>query len=181
MSFRFRLPVQAFTQLLATTFLRTTKSFKTYKKRNFWWTWCRRTEHMSLNFQDLEFLPTGINEGKYHFSVWCYILWILMRQICFRVFLMAAFDTFVALLISHSHYTSHLVAFKLHKAPCKQQAEANCMSPAGLPKMLVTRNYFGVPSPASGPALSIQTGDIIELICADIHSPWWQVRGHTIS
>lgn len=55
------------------------------------------------------------------------------------------------------------------------------MSPAGLPKMLVTRNYFGVPSPASGPALSIQTGDIIELICADIHSPWWQVRGHTIS
>uniref|UniRef100_A0A3Q1BXV5 Vav guanine nucleotide exchange factor 3 n=1 Tax=Amphiprion ocellaris TaxID=80972 RepID=A0A3Q1BXV5_AMPOC len=45
---------------------------------------------------------------------------------------------------------------------------------AGLPKMLVIRNYFGVPSPTSGPALSIQTGDIIELICADIHSPWWQ-------
>uniref|UniRef100_A0A8D0A846 Vav guanine nucleotide exchange factor 3 n=1 Tax=Sander lucioperca TaxID=283035 RepID=A0A8D0A846_SANLU len=44
----------------------------------------------------------------------------------------------------------------------------------GLPKMLVIRNYFGVPSPASGPALSIQTGDIIELICADLHSPWWQ-------
>uniref|UniRef100_A0AAQ5ZSI7 Vav guanine nucleotide exchange factor 3 n=1 Tax=Amphiprion ocellaris TaxID=80972 RepID=A0AAQ5ZSI7_AMPOC len=44
----------------------------------------------------------------------------------------------------------------------------------GLPKMLVIRNYFGVPSPTSGPALSIQTGDIIELICADIHSPWWQ-------
>uniref|UniRef100_A0A672FUU3 Vav guanine nucleotide exchange factor 3 n=1 Tax=Salarias fasciatus TaxID=181472 RepID=A0A672FUU3_SALFA len=45
---------------------------------------------------------------------------------------------------------------------------------AGLPKMLVIRNYFGVPSPASGPALSIQTGDIIELIRADLHSPWWQ-------
>ncbi|XP_056289728.1 guanine nucleotide exchange factor VAV3 isoform X1 [Pseudoliparis swirei] len=45
---------------------------------------------------------------------------------------------------------------------------------AGRPKMLVIRNYFGVPSPASGPALSIQTGDIIELICADLHSPWWQ-------
>ncbi|KAL4000798.1 interleukin 13 receptor alpha-1 [Sarotherodon galilaeus] len=44
----------------------------------------------------------------------------------------------------------------------------------GLPKMLVIRNYFGSPSPASGPALHIQTGDIIELICADIHSPWWQ-------
>ncbi|TKS87944.1 Guanine nucleotide exchange factor VAV3 [Collichthys lucidus] len=41
--------------------------------------------------------------------------------------------------------------------------------------MLVIRNYFGVPSPTSGPALSIQTGDIIELICADLHSPWWQV------
>uniref|UniRef100_A0A3B4GZ78 Vav guanine nucleotide exchange factor 3 n=1 Tax=Pundamilia nyererei TaxID=303518 RepID=A0A3B4GZ78_9CICH len=52
---------------------------------------------------------------------------------------------------------------------------------AGLPKMLVIRNYFGSPSPASGPALHIQTGDIIELICADIHSPWWQVRGHAIS
>ncbi|XP_014858191.1 PREDICTED: guanine nucleotide exchange factor VAV3 isoform X1 [Poecilia mexicana] len=46
----------------------------------------------------------------------------------------------------------------------------------GLPKMLVIRNYFGVPSPASGPALSIQTGDIIELICADLHSAWWQGR-----
>lgn len=46
----------------------------------------------------------------------------------------------------------------------------------GLPKMLVIRNYFGVPIPASGPALSIQTGDIIELLCADVHSPWWQVR-----
>ncbi|KAM9827824.1 LOW QUALITY PROTEIN: guanine nucleotide exchange factor VAV3 [Neosynchiropus ocellatus] len=44
----------------------------------------------------------------------------------------------------------------------------------GLPKMLVIRNYFGVPSPTSGPALSIQTGDIIELICADLRSPWWQ-------
>uniref|UniRef100_A0A673CIB7 Vav guanine nucleotide exchange factor 3 n=1 Tax=Sphaeramia orbicularis TaxID=375764 RepID=A0A673CIB7_9TELE len=43
-----------------------------------------------------------------------------------------------------------------------------------LPKMLVIRNYFGVPSPTSGPALTIQTGDIIELICADLHSPWWQ-------
>ncbi|XP_074477467.1 guanine nucleotide exchange factor VAV3 isoform X3 [Sebastes fasciatus] len=45
---------------------------------------------------------------------------------------------------------------------------------AGLPKMLVIRNYFGTPCPTSGPALSIQTGDIIELICADLHSPWWQ-------
>ncbi|XP_061568912.1 guanine nucleotide exchange factor VAV3 isoform X1 [Cololabis saira] len=46
----------------------------------------------------------------------------------------------------------------------------------GLPKMLVIRNYFGVPSPTSGPPLNIQTGDTIELICADLHSPWWQGR-----
>ncbi|CAL8294566.1 unnamed protein product [Lota lota] len=53
------------------------------------------------------------------------------------------------------------------------------LSPAqlvGLPKMLVTRNYFGMPSPTSGPPLTIQTGDIIELLDADIHSPWWQGR-----
>uniref|UniRef100_A0A8C7VIS3 Vav guanine nucleotide exchange factor 3 n=1 Tax=Oncorhynchus mykiss TaxID=8022 RepID=A0A8C7VIS3_ONCMY len=46
----------------------------------------------------------------------------------------------------------------------------------GLPKMLVTRNYFGVPSPICGPPLNIQQGDIIELVCADLHSSWWQVR-----
>ncbi|KAL1006671.1 hypothetical protein UPYG_G00075180 [Umbra pygmaea] len=44
----------------------------------------------------------------------------------------------------------------------------------GLPKMLVVRNYFGVPSPISGPPLNIQQGDIIELLCADLHSSWWQ-------
>lgn len=55
-------------------------------------------------------------------------------------------------------------------------AAANLSPVTGLPKMLVIRNYFGVPSPASGPALIIQAGDIIELLCADIHSPWWQVR-----
>uniref|UniRef100_A0A3Q2R1A7 Vav guanine nucleotide exchange factor 3 n=1 Tax=Fundulus heteroclitus TaxID=8078 RepID=A0A3Q2R1A7_FUNHE len=53
---------------------------------------------------------------------------------------------------------------------------ANSLYFAGLPKMLVIRNYFGVPSPASGPPLTIQTGDIIELLCADLHSHWWQGR-----
>uniref|UniRef100_A0A6Q2XPE5 Vav guanine nucleotide exchange factor 3 n=1 Tax=Esox lucius TaxID=8010 RepID=A0A6Q2XPE5_ESOLU len=47
-------------------------------------------------------------------------------------------------------------------------------SPLGLPKMLVTRNYFGVPNPVCGPPLNIQQGDIIELVCADLHSSWWQ-------
>lgn len=42
--------------------------------------------------------------------------------------------------------------------------------------MMVIRNYFGVPSPASGLALTIKHGDTIELLCADPHSPWWQVR-----
>ncbi|KAM3860565.1 guanine nucleotide exchange factor VAV3 [Diretmus argenteus] len=44
----------------------------------------------------------------------------------------------------------------------------------GLPKMVVTRSYFGSPSPTFGPALVVQTGDIIELLCADLHSLWWQ-------
>uniref|UniRef100_A0A673VYA6 Vav guanine nucleotide exchange factor 3 n=1 Tax=Salmo trutta TaxID=8032 RepID=A0A673VYA6_SALTR len=48
------------------------------------------------------------------------------------------------------------------------------LSHSGLPKMLVTRNYFGVPSPICGPPLNIQQGDIIELVCADLHSSWWQ-------
>uniref|UniRef100_A0A3B3CEA3 Vav guanine nucleotide exchange factor 3 n=1 Tax=Oryzias melastigma TaxID=30732 RepID=A0A3B3CEA3_ORYME len=46
----------------------------------------------------------------------------------------------------------------------------------GLPKMLAVTNYSGIPSPASGPALYIQTGDIIELICADLQSRWWEGR-----
>ncbi|XP_067108289.1 guanine nucleotide exchange factor VAV3-like [Osmerus mordax] len=45
-----------------------------------------------------------------------------------------------------------------------------------LPRMLVTRSYFGVPSPTGGPPLNIQTGDIIELLCADLHCSWWQGR-----
>uniref|UniRef100_A0A674M9J2 Vav guanine nucleotide exchange factor 3 n=1 Tax=Takifugu rubripes TaxID=31033 RepID=A0A674M9J2_TAKRU len=56
---------------------------------------------------------------------------------------------------------------------CGKTGEPRCLISAScLPKMLVIRSYFGVPSPASGPALSIEMGDIIELLCADIHSPW---------
>lgn len=47
---------------------------------------------------------------------------------------------------------------------------------AGRPKMLVTRNYNGVPTPTGGPPLTIQIGDIIEVIRAELHNPWWQVR-----
>uniref|UniRef100_A0A674BJ77 Vav 3 guanine nucleotide exchange factor b n=1 Tax=Salmo trutta TaxID=8032 RepID=A0A674BJ77_SALTR len=48
-----------------------------------------------------------------------------------------------------------------------------CLSP-GLPRMLVIRDYCGIPSPQSAPPLTIHAGDIIELICADLHSSWWQ-------
>uniref|UniRef100_A0AAY4D7D1 Vav guanine nucleotide exchange factor 3 n=1 Tax=Denticeps clupeoides TaxID=299321 RepID=A0AAY4D7D1_9TELE len=41
--------------------------------------------------------------------------------------------------------------------------------------MQVVRNYNGLPPPSSGPALHIQAGDIIELMCADLHSSWWKV------
>uniref|UniRef100_A0A8K9Y4Y7 Vav guanine nucleotide exchange factor 3 n=1 Tax=Oncorhynchus mykiss TaxID=8022 RepID=A0A8K9Y4Y7_ONCMY len=65
---------------------------------------------------------------------------------------------------------NHLKTHRCKKA-CNHMRQANKRS---LPKMLVTRNYFGVPSPMCGPPLNIQQGDIIELVCADLHSTWWQ-------
>uniref|UniRef100_W5MMP0 Vav 3 guanine nucleotide exchange factor b n=1 Tax=Lepisosteus oculatus TaxID=7918 RepID=W5MMP0_LEPOC len=44
----------------------------------------------------------------------------------------------------------------------------------GLPRMLVIRDYQGVPPPFNGPPLNIHIGDIIELLCADIKSSWWK-------
>ncbi|KAK6299509.1 hypothetical protein J4Q44_G00295420 [Coregonus suidteri] len=39
----------------------------------------------------------------------------------------------------------------------------------------VTRNYSGTPSPIGlARPFNIQQGDIIELVCADLHSSWWQ-------
>lgn len=46
----------------------------------------------------------------------------------------------------------------------------------GLPRMVVIRDYNGIPSPHCGPPLSIHAGDVIELMLADLHSSWWQVR-----
>uniref|UniRef100_A0A672LF67 Vav guanine nucleotide exchange factor 3 n=1 Tax=Sinocyclocheilus grahami TaxID=75366 RepID=A0A672LF67_SINGR len=37
-----------------------------------------------------------------------------------------------------------------------------------LPKMMVIRNYYGVPSPLCGPPLNIQVGDVIEVIEANV-------------
>lgn len=42
--------------------------------------------------------------------------------------------------------------------------------------MVVIRDYSGIPSSQCGPPLSIHVGDIIELMFADLHSSWWQVR-----
>uniref|UniRef100_A0A4W6F374 Vav 3 guanine nucleotide exchange factor b n=1 Tax=Lates calcarifer TaxID=8187 RepID=A0A4W6F374_LATCA len=46
----------------------------------------------------------------------------------------------------------------------------------GLPRMVVIRDYSGIPYPQCGPPLSIHAGDVIELMFADLHSSWWQVR-----
>uniref|UniRef100_A0A8C6ULT5 Vav 3 guanine nucleotide exchange factor b n=1 Tax=Neogobius melanostomus TaxID=47308 RepID=A0A8C6ULT5_9GOBI len=45
----------------------------------------------------------------------------------------------------------------------------------GLPRMVVIRDYSGVPCPQCGPPLSVHTGDVIEVMFADLHSSWWQV------
>lgn len=42
--------------------------------------------------------------------------------------------------------------------------------------MVVTRDYSGMPYPQYGPPLSIHVGDVIEVMFADLHSSWWQVR-----
>uniref|UniRef100_A0A3Q3BDL7 Vav 3 guanine nucleotide exchange factor b n=1 Tax=Kryptolebias marmoratus TaxID=37003 RepID=A0A3Q3BDL7_KRYMA len=44
----------------------------------------------------------------------------------------------------------------------------------GLPRMIVIRDYSGIPSPQCGPPLSIHAGDVIELMFADLQSSWWQ-------
>ncbi|CAK6965626.1 guanine nucleotide exchange factor VAV3-like [Scomber scombrus] len=46
----------------------------------------------------------------------------------------------------------------------------------GLPRMVVIRDYSGIPCPQRGPPLSIHAGDVIELMFADLHSSWWQGR-----
>uniref|UniRef100_A0AAR2KHP8 Vav 3 guanine nucleotide exchange factor b n=1 Tax=Pygocentrus nattereri TaxID=42514 RepID=A0AAR2KHP8_PYGNA len=43
-----------------------------------------------------------------------------------------------------------------------------------LPRMLVIRDYLGAPSPPGGPPLSVQVGDVIEVISANLDSCWWQ-------
>ncbi|XP_018533465.1 guanine nucleotide exchange factor VAV3 isoform X2 [Lates calcarifer] len=52
--------------------------------------------------------------------------------------------------------------------------ESTALPDPGLPRMVVIRDYSGIPYPQCGPPLSIHAGDVIELMFADLHSSWWQ-------
>ncbi|KAM6919002.1 guanine nucleotide exchange factor VAV3-like isoform 2-T2 [Xenentodon cancila] len=59
--------------------------------------------------------------------------------------------------------------------PVKVRPRENTMPPdPGLPRMVVIRDYSGIPTPLCGPPLSIHAGDVIELTFADLQSSWWQ-------
>ncbi|XP_028283228.1 guanine nucleotide exchange factor VAV3-like isoform X2 [Parambassis ranga] len=59
--------------------------------------------------------------------------------------------------------------------PVKPRPKDNTTPPdPGLPRMVVIRDYTGIPCPQCGPPLSIHAGDVIELMFADLHSSWWQ-------
>uniref|UniRef100_A0A3Q1JGX0 Vav 3 guanine nucleotide exchange factor b n=1 Tax=Anabas testudineus TaxID=64144 RepID=A0A3Q1JGX0_ANATE len=56
----------------------------------------------------------------------------------------------------------------------RQRRKISVNSLLGLPRMVVIRDYSGIPRPQSGPPLSIHAGDVIELMFADVNSSWWQ-------
>ncbi|XP_068197474.1 guanine nucleotide exchange factor VAV3-like isoform X2 [Antennarius striatus] len=59
--------------------------------------------------------------------------------------------------------------------PAKLKPKESTTPPdPGLPRMIVIRDYSGIPSPHCGPPLIIHVGDVIELMFADLHSSWWQ-------
>uniref|UniRef100_A0A671NBG4 Guanine nucleotide exchange factor VAV3-like n=1 Tax=Sinocyclocheilus anshuiensis TaxID=1608454 RepID=A0A671NBG4_9TELE len=53
---------------------------------------------------------------------------------------------------------------------CLGRVDVCVKSSAGLPKMQVIRNYYGVPSPLCSPPLNIQVGDVIEVIEANVQN-----------
>uniref|UniRef100_A0AAX7UAD3 Vav 3 guanine nucleotide exchange factor b n=1 Tax=Astatotilapia calliptera TaxID=8154 RepID=A0AAX7UAD3_ASTCA len=53
-------------------------------------------------------------------------------------------------------------------------AQSHILGDPCLPRMVVIRDYSGIPSSQCAPPLSIHVGDIIELMFADLHSSWWQ-------
>ncbi|KAG7480474.1 hypothetical protein MATL_G00056440 [Megalops atlanticus] len=52
--------------------------------------------------------------------------------------------------------------------------DAESGPPGAGPKMVAARNYHGTPAPPGKPALSFQTGDVIELLKGDPDSSWWE-------
>ncbi|KAG2469794.1 VAV2 factor, partial [Polypterus senegalus] len=63
-------------------------------------------------------------------------------------------------------------------AKCGSGAHKECLESITIcrigPKMIAVRNYHGNPVPPSKPALSFQTGEVIELIKGDPDSTWWE-------
>lgn len=47
--------------------------------------------------------------------------------------------------------------------------------------MVAVQNYHGNPAPPTKPALTFQTGDVIELLRGDPESQWWEVGPGRIS
>ncbi|XP_005476681.1 guanine nucleotide exchange factor VAV3 isoform X3 [Oreochromis niloticus] len=65
---------------------------------------------------------------------------------------------------------SHLTAEPVKLRPKDNTTPAD----PGLPRMVVIRDYSGIPSSQCGTPLSIHVGDVIELMFADLQSFWWQ-------
>uniref|UniRef100_A0AAR2LSS2 Vav guanine nucleotide exchange factor 1 n=1 Tax=Pygocentrus nattereri TaxID=42514 RepID=A0AAR2LSS2_PYGNA len=80
---------------------------------------------------------------------------------------------------------------------CKMAAHKECLGrvpacgrssgdppchPAGLPKMEVCHDYYGMPPPpvAFGQPLHLTIGDVIELTRADVDLQWWEGRNLTV-
>lgn len=60
-------------------------------------------------------------------------------------------------------------------AASKDEVTNELFSSALGPKMVAVQNYHGNPAPPGKPVLTLQTGDVIELLRGDPDSPWWEV------
>uniref|UniRef100_A0A674JDN4 Vav guanine nucleotide exchange factor 1 n=1 Tax=Terrapene triunguis TaxID=2587831 RepID=A0A674JDN4_9SAUR len=68
---------------------------------------------------------------------------------------------------------------KSSSGTCLRERRTNLVSPvAGLPKMEVCQEYYGLPPPpvAFGPSLRLSMGDIVELTKAEVEQLWWEGR-----
>uniref|UniRef100_A0A3Q3FJ92 Osteoclast-stimulating factor 1 n=1 Tax=Labrus bergylta TaxID=56723 RepID=A0A3Q3FJ92_9LABR len=74
------------------------------------------------------------------------------------------------------HFFIFIFSKTFRAPPSAQRKSIRIPCLLGLPRMVVIRDYDGVPCPHCGPPLSIHAGDVIELMFADLHSSWWQGR-----